>query len=532
MHSDSIIDMLAHGHTSLGVEFGSTRIKAVLIGKDYKVLANGEYSWENRLENGVWTYPLDAVWHGLQESYAQLKAQVLEQYGVILKTVGSIGFSAMMHGYLPFDKEGNQLTAFRTWRNTITEQAADELTTAFSFNIPQRWSIAHLYQAILNRESHTKDIAFLTTLAGYVHWKLTGEKVLGVGEASGMFPIDSCTGDYDCEMCKTFAQLAAMHGFSTPIRDILPRVLPAGAAAGTLTEAGAMLIDPSGDLSDGIPLCPPEGDAGTGMVATNSIAPRTGNVSAGTSIFAMAVLEKPLTGVYKEIDMVTTPDGAPVAMVHCNTCTSDLDAWVRLFAELFTTAGVPMQKGALYDLLYKSALSADEECGNLLSYNYYSGEPVTNTADGRPLFVRTAESRLTLPNFMCNLIFSTLATLRIGMDILFEKENLNLDCLYGHGGLFKTPAVGQRLAAAALHTPIAVMETAGEGGAWGIALLAAFLRERADNESLEQYLVFRVFANNRGACLAPDSGDIERFTNFLSRYKAGIPVEKLAAEVL
>lgn len=532
LYSDSITDMLESGRTSLGVEFGSTRIKAVLIGADCQVLASGEYSWENRLENGVWTYPLSEVWHGLQASYAQLKAQVQSEYGVTLKTVGSIGISAMMHGYLPFDGEGNQLTEFRTWRNTITEQAAAELTTAFSFNIPQRWSIAHLYQAILNQESHIKDISFLTTLAGYVHWLLTGEKVLGVGEASGMFPIDSSTGNYDISMCEKFSRLAAEHGFTTPLLQILPRVLTAGEAAGVLTESGAKLIDPSGDLSAGIPLCPPEGDAGTGMVATNSIAPCTGNVSAGTSIFAMAVLEKPLAGVYKEIDMVTTPVGAPVAMVHCNTCTSDLDAWVRLFSELLSASGNPMQKGALYDMLYNAALSADTECGNLLSYNYYSGEPVTDAADGRPLFVRTAESRFTLPNFMCNLIFSTLATLRIGMDILFEKEQITLTRLYGHGGLFKTPVVGQQLAAAALHTPVAVMGTAGEGGAWGIALLAAYLREKSENESLAQYLNNRVFANDDGTCLSPNAEDIARFEHFLARYKNGLPVEKLAAEVL
>ncbi len=532
MDSDCIKDMLIGGQTSLGVEFGSTRIKAVLIGTDYRVLASGEFSWENRMENGIWTYPLKDVWRGLRESFAQLKAQVQLQYGVTLRTVGSIGFSAMMHGYLPFDKDGNQLAEFRTWRNTITEQAAAELTEAFSFNIPQRWSVAHLYQAILNQEPHVKDIAFLTTLAGYVHWHLTGEKVLGVGEASGMFPIDSRTGTYDSTMCAKFTDLAAEYGFITPLLNILPRVLSAGETAGFLTEAGALLIDPSGDLQAGIPLCPPEGDAGTGMVATNSIAPKTGNVSAGTSIFAMAVLEKPLLGVYKAIDMVTTPTGAPVAMVHCNTCTSDLDAWVRLFSELLSTAGVSVQKGMLYDMLYRAALSADAACGDLLSYNYYAGEPVTESANGRPLFVRTAESRLTLSNFMCNLIYSTLATLRIGMDILFEKEQITLSRLYGHGGLFKTPEVGQRLAAAALHTPIAVMETAGEGGAWGIALLAAYLREKSESESLVQYLNTRVFANNCGTCLTPDAADAERFEHFLARYKNGLSVEKLAAEVL
>ena len=520
------------GKTALGIELGSTRIKAVLIDENHEVLAIGNHDWENQLVNNIWTYSLDAIWKGLQDCYGDLAKQVQEKYGTPIKTLGSLGFSAMMHGYMAFDKSGELLVPFRTWRNTITQDASEKLTSLFNYHIPQRWSIAHLYQAILNKESHIKDISFLTTLAGYVHWLLTGEKVLGVGEASGMFPIDSKTGAYDTAMCEKFATLAAEHGYTTPLLHILPRVLTAGEAAGVLTESGAKRIDPSGDLQAGILLCPPEGDAGTGMVATNSIAPCTGNVSAGTSIFAMAVLEKPLTGVYKEIDMVTTPVGAPVAMVHCNTCTSDLDAWVRLFSELLSVAGTPMQKGALYDMLYNAALSADDECGNLLSYNYYSGEPVTDAADGRPLFVRTAESRFTLPNFMCNLIFSTLATLRVGMDILFEKEQITLTRLYGHGGLFKTSVVGQRLAAAALHTPVAVMETAGEGGAWGIALLAAYLREKSENESLAQYLNNRVFANDDGTCLSPNAEDIARFEHFLARYKNGLPVEKLAAEVL
>ncbi len=532
MDQEKNIQMLENGHTALGVEFGSTRIKAVLIGDDCTVLASGGFTWENSMENGIWTYPMDLVWKGLQESYGALKNAVQEQYGVTLKTVGSIGFSAMMHGYLPFNAQGEQLVPFRTWRNTMTERAASELTQLLSFNIPQRWSVAHLYHAILENEPHTKDIAFLTTLAGYVHWRLTGEKVLGVGEASGMFPIDSKTGDYDRGKLQKFDMLAAEHGFQKPLYDLLPRVLSAGEAAGRLTEDGARLIDPSGDLAAGIPFCPPEGDAGTGMVATNSVAPLTGNISAGTSVFAMAVLEKPLSGVYKEIDMVTTPTGAPVAMVHCNTCTSDLDAWVRLFSEMLETAGTRVEKSALYDMLYNAALSADGDCGGLLSYNYYAGEPVTETEDGRPLFVRSAASRLTLPNFMCSLIFSTMATLRIGMDILFQKEHLTLTRLCGHGGLFKTPIVGQKLAAGALHTPVAVMETAGEGGAWGIALLAAFARQRAENESLAHYLDARVFKNSAGSRIDPDPADAARFERFLARYKAGLPVEKAAAQLL
>lgn len=521
--------MLENGDTALGVEFGSTRIKAVLIGADHAVLASGGFSWENAFENGVWTYPLDAVWKGLQASYAQVKAEVLETYGVQLKTVGSIGFSAMMHGYLPFDAEGELLTPFRTWRNTITEDAARELTELFGFNIPQRWSVAHLYHAIAGHEAHVGQIAFLTTLAGYVHWMLTGEKVLGVGEASGMFPIDSAICDYDREMLRKFDARVKDFGFDKTLSTILPAVLQAGEAAGTLTEAGALLIDPSGDLMAGIPLCPPEGDAGTGMVATNSVAPLTGNVSAGTSIFAMAVLEKPLSTVYPEIDMVTTPTGAPVAMVHCNTCTSDLDAWVRLFAETLEAAGQPMPKAALYDMLYEKALEADADCGGLLSYNYYAGEPVTGLASGKPLFVRSADGKLTLPNFMRSLLYSTMATLRIGMDLLFEYEQLTLSRLCGHGGLFKTKLVGQKLMAGAMHTPVAVLETAGEGGAWGIALLAAFMRCKAENESLESYLNDKVFADAKGDCLAPMKEDIDAFNVYLERYKAGLTVESAAA---
>jgi len=532
MNKEKITEMIELGKTSLGIEFGSTRIKAVLIGEDYKPIASGDYAWENRFENGVWTYHLDDVWTGLQTCYSNLSEDVHNRYGVEIKTVGSIGFSAMMHGYLAFDKNGSQLAQFRTWRNTMTEKAAAELTALFSFNIPQRWSIAHLYHAILNKENHTKDIAFLTTLAGYVHWQLTGEKVLGVGEASGMFPIDSQSGTYDKFMISKFNEKSHSLGFEQNLEDILPRVLKAGESAGALTERGAKLLDVSGNLCSGIPLCPPEGDAGTGMVATNSVAEHTGNVSAGTSIFAMVVLDKPISAVYPEIDIVTTPTGKPVAMVHCNTCTSDLDAWVKLFSQVLKSYGCDVHKAKLYDILYEQALSGDADCGNLLSFNYYSGEPVSGTEEGRPLFVRMPDSVLSLPNFMRAQIFSTMATLRLGMDILFEKEHISLERLCGHGGLFKTKLVGQKLMAGAMNTPVVVMETAGEGGAWGIALLARFLVDHPDNNSLENYLSNKVFKDNAGETAFPDINDVNGFNSFMERYKKGLAVEKSAIEAL
>ncbi len=532
MNKEKITEMIELGKTSLGIELGSTRIKAVLIGEDYKPIASGDYVWENRFEDGVWTYHLDDVWLGIQTCYSNLAENVFKSYGVKITTIGSIGFSAMMHGYLAFDKNGNQLAQFRTWRNTITEKAAAELTELFSFNIPQRWSIAHLYNAILNKENHTKDIAFLTTLAGYVHWQLTGEKVLGVGEASGMFPIDGQGCTYNKLMISKFNEKSNSLGFEQNLEDILPHVLNAGESAGALTERGAKLLDVSGNLCCGIPLCPPEGDAGTGMVATNSVAEHTGNVSAGTSIFAMVVLDKPVSAVYPEIDIVTTPAGKPVAMVHCNTCTSDLDAWVKLFSQLLKSYGCNVNKPKLYDMLYKQALSGDADCGNLISFNYYSGEPVAGTKEGRPLFVRMPDSVLSLPNFMRVQIFSTMATLRLGMDILFEKEHISLERLCGHGGLFKTKLVGQKLMAGAMNTPVVVMETAGEGGAWGIALLARFLVDNPDNDSLEDYLSNRVFKDNSGETAFPDINDVNSFNSFMERYKKGLAVEKSAIEAL
>ncbi len=532
MNQNDIRQAIESGKTALGVEFGSTRIKAVLIGEDHAPIASGSHEWENRYENGVWTYSLEDIWSGLQDSFRRLSSEVLEKYGIPLKTVGAIGFSAMMHGYMAFDRDGNLHVPFRTWRNTMTGQAAEQLTDLFQFNIPQRWSIAHLYQAILNQEPHVRDICHLTTLAGYVHWKLTGEEVLGVGEASGVFPIDSRTNDYDERMVEQFNEKLKSQNIPWLLQDILPKVLVAGEAAGVLTEEGARLLDPTGQLQAGVPLCPPEGDAGTGMVATNSVAERTGNVSAGTSVFAMIVLEKALSKLYPEIDMVTTPTGRPVAMVHCNTCTSDLNAWVNLFQEFTRALGVEISESSLYEMLYKQGLTGEADGGGLLSYNYFSGEPITNLEEGRPLFIRTPDSRFTLANFMRTHLFSSLGTLKIGMDILFEQEQVKIDQLLGHGGFFKTEEVGQRMMAAAMNVPVSVMETAGEGGAWGIALLAIYMLSKAENEPLEAYLTNKVFAKEQGATIAPNPTDVEGFRVFMDRYKKGLIIERAAVDEL
>lgn len=532
MNRDRNQDNVGDGKMVLGIEFGSTRIKAVLIDAAHRPVASGSHDWENRYENGVWTYHLEDVWAGLQDCYAKLSREVLEKYGTPLTDVGAIGFSAMMHGYMAFDEHENLLVPFRTWRNTLTEEAARELTGLFQFNIPQRWSIAHLYQAILNHEAHVKDIRYLTTLAGYVHWKLTGQKVLGVGEASGMFPIDSQSNDFDARMLALFNDRIRAENLPWKLEDILPRVLAAGEAAGTLTEAGARLLDPTGNLRAGIPLCPPEGDAGTGMTATNSVAPRTGNVSAGTSVFAMIVMEKALSKVYPEIDLVTTPTGKPVAMVHCNNCTTDLNAWVGLFSEFSQALGVDVEPSRLFEMLYQKALEGDAECGGLLAYNYFSGEHITHFEEGRPLFVRRPESRFTLANFMRVHLFSALGALKIGLDILFEDEQVQIDRVLGHGGFFKTKGVGQKIMAAAMNVPVSVMETAGEGGAWGIALLAAYLLHRAENESLEDYLARRVFAGESGTTLAPDPRDVAGFGVFMLRYKNGLVIERAAVDAL
>lgn len=525
-------EAIAAGRTALGIEFGSTRIKAVLIGEDGTPLASGSHEWENQYENGIWTYGLDAVWNGLQDCYRNLAENVRNVYGEELTTVGAIGFSAMMHGYMAFDKNGELLVPFRTWRNTITEQAANILTDQFQYHIPERWSIAHLYQAVLNREEHVKDVDFITTLAGYIHWKMTGEKVLGVGDASGMFPIDSKTGDYHAGMVETFDHLTSECGYPWKLRRILPKVLCAGEAAGKLTPEGARLLDPDGRLTPGIPVCPPEGDAGTGMVATNSVAVRTGNVSAGTSIFAMIVLEKELQNVHPEIDMVTTPSGDPVAMVHCNNCTSDLNAWAGLFREFTESLGMRVDMDRLFSVLYNKALEGDADCGGLLAYNYFSGESITGFEEGRPLFVRSASANFNLANFMRVHLFTALGALKNGLDILLKDEKVTVDKIYGHGGLFKTPVVGQRLMAAAMDTPVSVMKTAGEGGAWGIALLAAYMKHRGDGETLADYLNAKVCTGDDGVTEQPVREDVEGFETFMKRYNAGLPIERAAVETI
>lgn len=522
-------ESIESGRVYLGIEFGSTRIKAVLIGPDHAPIASGDHTWENHYENGLWTYPLSEVWAGLQDAYKNLAADVQSTYGVPLQKVAGMGISAMMHGYLPFDKNGEQLAEFRTWRNTVTGPAAEQLTERFGFNIPQRWSIAHLHQAVLNGESHVKNIAFLTTLAGYVHWKLTGEKVLGVGEASGMFPIDSKTNDYDAAMLDSYDALIAEKGFGWKLRDILPKVLVAGDAAGKLTAEGAKLLDPTGTLQPGVPLCPPEGDAGTGMTATNAVAVRTGNVSAGTSVFAMVVLEKPLSRVYPEIDMVTTPTGKPVAMVHCNNCTNEINAWAGIFKGLLEALGQKADMNAVYTAMFQAALQGEKDGGGLVLYNYLSGEPVAGLSDGRPLLVRTHGAKMDFANFMRVQLYGALSTLKLGLDIL-AKENVAVDRLMGHGGFFKTPLVGQKIMAAAAGAPVAVMKTAGEGGPWGMALLAAYMAEKQPGQTLEDYLQTRVFAGQEGSCVEPDAADEAGFAKFIAAFTAGLSVEKAAVE--
>lgn len=525
-------DKIAAGKTALGIEFGSTRIKAVLTDEDNQVIAIGNYDWENQLDGHIWTYSLDAIWAGLQGCYADLTARVKAEYNTDVETIGAIGFSGMMHGYMAFDAQGELLVPFRTWRNTITQEASGKLTELFGYHIPQRWSIAHLYQAILNGEEHVKDVAFFTTLAGYIHWKLTGEKVLGVGEASGMFPIDIATKQFNTRMIAQFDELVADKNYGWKLADILPGVLVAGEQAGTLTEQGAALLDVSGKLKGGIPMCPPEGDAGTGMTATNSVKQRTGNISAGTSVFAMAVLEKDLSRAYDELDLVTTPEGSLVAMVHCNNCTSDLNAWVNLFKEFYESMGQKADMNELYGTLYRKALEGDADCGGLLSYGYFSGEHVTGFEEGRPLFVRKPDSAFNLANFMRVHLFTALGAIKIGMDILAKQENVKLDELLGHGGLFKTPGVGQRVVAAAVDTPVSVMETAGEGGAWGIALLASYMLNKKENQPLDAFLSEEVFHGETGVRMEPNAEDVAGFDAFIQRYKECLPVERAAVESL
>lgn len=522
--------IIENGKAILGIEFGSTRIKAVLIDPENRPIAQGSHTWENQLVDGLWTYSIEAIWYGLQDCYADLRRNVKEQYDIEIETLAAIGVSAMMHGYMAFNKQQEILVPFRTWRNTNTAKAAAELSDLFVFNIPLRWSISHLYQAILDNEEHVKDIDYLTTLAGYIHWLITGERVLGIGDASGMLPIDPQTKNYSAAMIEKFDNLVADRGYQWKLADILPRVLPAGKNAGFLTPEGAKRLDVSGHLKAGIPVCPPEGDAGTGMVATNAVKPRTGNVSAGTSSFSMIVLEKDLSRPYEVIDIVTTPDGNPVAMVHCNNCTSDLNAWVNLFKEYQELMGMPVDMNQVYEKLYNHALKGAADCGGLLSYNYFSGEPVTGMAEGRPMFVRSANDKFTLANFMRANLYAAVGVLKIGNDILFNDEHIKVDKITGHGGLFKTKGVGQRILAAALNSPISVMETAGEGGPWGMAILGSYLVNNTANLSLPEFLDEKVFTGNQGTEIAPTPEDVSGFNAYIKKYNRCLPIEEAAVK--
>ena len=523
-----IKNYIEEGKAILGIEFGSTRIKGVLIDDAGEVLAVGGYEWENSLVNGIWTYGEEEFFAGLKGCYSSLKKDVKDRYGITIKNLKAIGISGMMHGYLAFNEEGKLLAPFRTWRNTCAGDAANKLTEVFQFNIPDRWSIAHLYQVILDGEEHVKDVRYFTTLAGYIHTLLTGEKVLGIGEASGMFPMEG--NNYSETMLDKFDALVEEKGYPWKIREILPKVLVAGENAGVLTEAGAKLLDEDGDLQAGIPMCPPEGDAGTGMVATNSVRVRTGNVSAGTSVFAMIVLEKLLSKLHREIDMVTTPDGAPVAMVHCNNCTSDINAWTYLFKEVLDLMGADCSMGDLFTALFKKSAEADADCGDLISYNYFSGEFITGFETGKPLFIREPDSKFSLANFMRVQLFTAFGGIKIGMNIL-EKEDVAIDKILGHGGFFKTPVIGQSVLAAVMNAPVSVMETAGEGGAWGVAVLAAFSANKEEDETLPDYLDKKIFATQKMTTLEPDEKIVDSFNKFMENYKKGLSVERAAVEM-
>ena len=525
------VETIKNGKAILGIEFGSTRIKSVLIDENNNVLASGSHEWENDLIGGIWTYSQDAIMKGLQSSYADLKKNVEKKYGLKLTGFGAVGISAMMHGYLPFDENMRLLVPFRTWRNTITGEAAQKLTKLFKFNMPQRWSLSHLYQAILNGESHVSDIRFLTTLAGWIHFLLTGEKVLGIGDASGMMPIDSDTLDYNASMVAAFDKLVAEKNYPWKLNEILPRVLCAGQDAGNLTPEGALLLDPAGDLKAGCPVCPPEGDAGTGMVATNSVRSRTGNVSAGTSIFSMIVLEKPLSKYYPEIDIVTTPTGKQVGMVHCNSCSSDINAWVSLFREFGEVMGCSFSSGEVFKKLFQKSLEGDKDCGGIVSFNYFAGEPVTGLEEGRPMLVRRPDAAMNIANFMRAQIYASMETLKYGMEIM-NAEHVAIDQVYGHGGLFKTPGVAQSYLAAAIHAPVTVMETAGEGGAWGIAVLAGYRIFRKENQTLEDYLDNQVFSGMAQSTIVPDPTDEAGFDAYMKRFVSCIPAQKAAVDGL
>ncbi|GAB1794865.1 xylulokinase [Priestia megaterium] len=527
---ESIKQAIAKGKTSLGIELGSTRIKALLIDENFETIVSGSYEWENLLEDGFWTYNLLDIITGLQSAYREMKQEVERSYGITIRTVGSIGVSAMMHGYMAFDKTGELLVPFRTWRNATTSAAAKELTEHFQFNIPERWSIAHLYQAIINQEKHLPRIDYMTTLAGYIHWLLTGSKALGIGDASGMFPIDERTQNYSEGMMKQFNELISDKGYPWQLSDILPAVHTSGEQAGTLTAIGASILDQSKNLQPGIPFCPPEGDAGTGMVATNSVRKRTGNVSVGTSVFAMIVLDKKLLNVYPEIDLVTTPNGSPVAMVHANNCSSDLNAWLGLFREFSEAMGQKVESDKLFQVMLNKALEADPDGGGLLSYGYFSGENITGVESGRPLFVRSAKSNFNLANFMRTHLFTAFGALKIGMDLLIKEENVKIHSILAHGGLFKTPVVGQKMMAAAINTPVSVMDTAGEGGAWGMAILSSYMLNKSENESLEDFLDDKVFKEVTAQEIYPDELDVKGFEAFIKRYKKGLVIEKAAAE--
>lgn len=520
-------ERISAGATYLGIELGSTRIKASLIGEDFVPLASGSYEWENRLENGYWTYSLEEIHRGVKGCYADLSAHVRKQYGVALASVRAIGVSGMMHGYLAFDKDWNLLTPFRTWRNTVTGEASEQLTERFRFHIPQRWSIAHLYQAMLNGEAHVSEIAHLTTLAGYVHHLLTGRHELGVGEASGMFPIRNET--YDPDMMQTFELLRAEMGYTWSLSELLPRVCRAGQAGAVLTEAGARFLDPAGILLPGIPLCPPEGDAGTGMVATNSVRPQTGNVSAGTSVFAMLVLEKPLGGVYPEIDVAATPDGADVAMVHCNNGCGEIDAWVKVFGEFSELTGHPMERSELYEILYRHALSGDPNCGGVVAYNYLSGEHITGVETGFPMLFRVPGAQLSLANLLRAELSSALVTLQIGTKLLTEQEHITIRSLRAHGGLFKVQGVASQLLSNALGVPVTVAATASEGGAWGMALLAAYMIEGAE-QTLADWLDARVFGDVESMTVQPEPKGVAGFEAYRTTYQNGLNAEKRLGE--
>lgn len=528
-------ELIESGKTALGIEFGSTRIKAVMIDLDGNVLATGVYDWENQLKNGIWTYDYDEIDRGFRGCYTSLREDVEKKYGVTIKKLGALGISAMMHGYIALDKDGKPIAPFQTWRNTNTQKAADEMTELFNFNIPLRWTSAHLYQCVLDHEEHLKNVDFVTTLDSYMHYRLTGRKVTGVGDASGIFPIDSTKIDYDAEMMAAFDGLIAKQGYDFKAEDLFPKVLPAGADAGTLTPEGAALLDESGNLEPGVPMAPPEGDAGTGMVATNSVAPGTGNVSAGTSTFAMIVLEKGQTmkKLHREIDMVTTPDGAPCAMSHANNGTTDLNAWVGIFKEFCDLMGVKADMGELYGKLYRHSLEGDPDCGGLLAYGYYSGENVTMLNEGRPLYTRMPESRFNLANLMRVNLYTSLGAVKLGMDILTKEEHVRIDRITGHGGLFKTEGVAQNYLAAAINAPVTVMKTASEGGPWGMAVLAAYMiDEEASGLSLGDYLDKKIFAGQEGITVQPDPKDVEGYEMFAEHYRAGIPVEKAAIDNL